>query len=170
MLAPVKRSMRRLLDRAATPYVNQIQSAVTVSADLSSNAPHSGDTGEPDAFQVPSDYFHGLLHELRTLELERVPKGARQVLSVGANGRWYFDWFEHSYGPVDRHVGVEAYEPKPAHLPPYVQWIVNTADKMSGVEDASVDLVFAGQTTEHLWADELAGFLLESHRVLTEGG
>jgi hypothetical protein len=67
-----------------------------------------------------------------------------------------------------RHVGVEAYESMPDDLPAYVEWIVNTADKMSGVENSSVDLVFAGQTTEHLWADELAGFLLESHRVLTE--
>jgi SAM-dependent methyltransferase len=135
-----------------------------------SDASHSVIDDGPEAFKVPSDYFHGLLHELRTLELERVPKGAQRVLSVGANGRWYFDWFEHSYGPVVRHVGVEAYEPMPGDLPPYVEWIVNTADKMSGVEDSSVDLVFAGQTTEHLWADELAGFLLESHRVLAEGG
>ena len=35
------------------------------------------------------------------------------------------------------------------------------ADQMSDVGDGYVDLVFAGQTTEHLWEHELAGFLVE---------
>jgi len=45
-----------------------------------------------------------------------------------------------------------------------------TADRFEGVEDDSVDLVFAGQTTEHLWAHELTGFLLQAHRVLHVDG
>jgi hypothetical protein len=159
------------LDRAAAPYVDQLQSSLRSPApSTTSDAQQTTITPSEAPPNVPSDFFHGVLHELRTLQLERVPKGAQSVLSVGANGRWYFDWFERSYGPVVRHVGVEAYEPMPDDLPAYVEWIVNTADKMTGVEDSSVALVFAGQTTEHLWADELAGFLLESHRVLAEGG
>ncbi len=171
LLPPVKRSVRKVLDRAAAPYVNQIESSLAAASNAGASVASNSAVGlATETTNVPSDFFHGVLHELRTLELERVPKGAQRVLSVGANGRWYFDWFEHSYGAVLRHVGVEAYEPMPGDLPAYVEWIVNTADKMSGVEDSSVDLVFAGQTTEHLWADELAGFLLESHRVLAEGG
>jgi SAM-dependent methyltransferase len=119
---------------------------------------------------VPSDYFHQALHELRTIELERVPKGARRALSVGASGGWYFDWFERSVGPLESHIGVEAFETEPDDLPSYATWIASTADRFDAVPDNSVDLVFAGQTTEHLWPDELAGFLLESHRVLVEGG
>jgi hypothetical protein len=114
--------------------------------------------------------FHNAAHELRTVELERVPKGAKRVLSVGANGRWYFEWFESCVGEVERHVGVEAFEPRPDDLPPYVEWVVNTADHMDDVPDGTTDLVFAGQTTEHLWAHELTGFLLEAHRVLTPSG
>ncbi|HRE02222.1 MAG TPA: methyltransferase domain-containing protein, partial [Ilumatobacteraceae bacterium] len=117
-----------------------------------------------------SDYFHHANHELRTLELERVPKGATRALSVGAQGRWYFEWFERSVGPLDEHIGVEAYEDKPTDLPDYVTWVADTADHMVGVADGSVDLVFAGQTSEHLWARELSGFLTEAHRVLRSGG
>ncbi len=116
------------------------------------------------------DAFHHVNHMLRTVELERVPKGAARVLSVGANGRWYFDWFEACVGPVEQHVGVEAFEPMPVDLPPYVRWLPETADHMVGVADGSLDLVFAGQTTEHLWSEELAGFLEEAHRVLGRDG
>ena len=41
---------------------------------------------------TPSDFFHNALHALRTLELERVPRVGTRALSVGANGRWYFEW------------------------------------------------------------------------------
>lgn len=119
---------------------------------------------------TPSDFFHNALHALRTLELERVPRVGTRALSVGANGRWYFEWFEQCYGPLDHHIGIEAYEPKPTDLPANVEWVVNTADQMTDVATGSVNVVFAGQTTEHLWADELAGFLLEAHRVLAEDG
>jgi SAM-dependent methyltransferase len=120
--------------------------------------------------QSNAERLHQALHELRTIELERVPKGARRVLSVGASGRWYFDWFERAVGVVDEHFGVEAFEAKPDDLPAYATWIPDTADHMIGVDDSSVDLVFAGQTTEHLWSSELVGFLEEAHRVLRPDG
>ncbi|MEO5899100.1 MAG: hypothetical protein ABIR68_03075 [Ilumatobacteraceae bacterium] len=99
-----------------------------------------------------------------------MPKGARRVLSVGAQGRWYFEWFEHNVGAVDEHIGLEAFEEEPTDLPPYATWIANTADHMVDVSDSTIELVFAGQTTEHLWAEELVGFLVESHRVLVDDG
>lgn len=120
--------------------------------------------------EVPSDFFHNALHELRTLELASVRKGARRALSVGASGRWYFDWFEQHVGPLEEHIGVEAFEPRPEDLPDYATWIESTADRFEGVPDGSIDLVFAGQTTEHLWAEELVGFLMESRRVLGPEG
>ena len=92
------------------------------------------------------------------------------VLSVGANGSWYFEWFRQSVGDVTEHIGIEAYLPRPDDLPGYVTWVANTADQMIDVASGSVDLVFAGQTTEHLWAHELVGFLSEAHRVLRAGG
>ena len=124
----------------------------------------------PPFANVPSDYFHAVNHELRTIELAGVPRGAARALSVGANGRWYFDWFEAAVGTLERHIGIEAFEPKPSDLPDYVTWIPDTADHMDGVADGEVDLVFAGQTTEHLWAHELSGFLIEAHRVLSGNG
>src|SRR3546814_3151397 len=36
--------------------------------------------------------------------------------------------------------------------------------------DLTIDMVFAGQTVEHLWFEELAGFFTESARVLKPGG
>lgn len=153
------------------PYVAEILSRTDhANADEHNATTPRAALERPDFDVTPSDTFHNANHVLRTIELERVPKGARHVLSVGANGRWYFEWFEACVGPVDRHVGVEAFEPKPDDLPPYVEWVANTADRMDDVADGTIDLVFAGQTTEHLWADELAGFLIEANRVLREGG
>src|ERR687892_401325 len=78
-----RRAMRRRLDRAR-PSVRTPEPAA--------------EPGAADRRSVPSDYFHQALHELRTIELERVPKGARRALSVGASGGWYFDWFDRSVG------------------------------------------------------------------------
>jgi SAM-dependent methyltransferase len=115
--------------------------------------------------------FPEFLHGLRTEELKRLPPGARVVLSGGANSRWYFDWFADNYdGSPDRHIGVEALAPKPDDLPDNAEWVASTLGDLSAVESGSVDLVFAGEVIEHLWADDIAGFLLESHRVLAPGG
>lgn len=93
------------------------------------------------------------------------------VLSAGCSGSWYFEWFRQCFGDSIRiHIGVEAYSPKPDRLPPEVRWINNPVFDMRDVHTGDVDLVFAGQTVEHLWPEELTGFLLESHRVLRRDG
>ncbi len=163
----LKRSARRLVDRVVLPYVEAVRA--DVNQVVAAPGPEESSSDVPDQ-NIPSDFFHLANHELRTLELERVPKGGARVLSVGAQGRWYFDWFERSYGAVQEHIGIEAFEPMPEDLPEYVRWVPETADHMDMVAASSVDLVFAGQTSEHLWADELAGFLLEARRVLRPGG
>jgi len=150
--------MRHVVDRIVAPYLVEVLAA---SARL--------EPSEPDEPAAAPDRFHGLNHELRTIALERAPKGAQRVVSIGASGPWYFDWFEQSVGVVEEHIGIEAFEPRPPDLPPYVTWIESTADRLDGIDDESIDLVFAGQTTEHLWASELAGFLVEAHRVLRPG-
>jgi SAM-dependent methyltransferase len=162
-----KKRVRSIVDRVVMPYVDAVVSRIGA-APAGGMALNGSDPAPPTSGK--SDRLHVTLHELRTIELERVPKGARRVLSVGANGRWYFDWFEKAVGIVDEHLGVEAFEPKPDDLPPYATWIPDTADHMVDVEDSSVDLVFAGQTTEHLWSAELTGFLEEAHRVLRADG
>ena len=45
-----------------------------------------------------------------------------------------------------------------------------SASRMPTVDDASVDVVFSGQNLEHLWADDLIGFLTETSRVVKPGG
>lgn len=159
---------RRVADRIVRPYVDEIRGSLA-SPPVACLAGEDV-AGELAPGNVPSDFFHNLLHELRTIELERAPYAGPRALSVGASGRWYFDWFEQSYGVVEHHIGIEAFEPKPPDLQPNVRWIPAPADRFDGVEDGIVDVVFAGQTTEHLWANELLGFLLESHRVLRPGG
>ena len=111
-----------------------------------------------------------MLHQSRGALLRGMPVGARRLLSAGCAGRWYFDWIEQTYGWVPEHLGIEYYSPEPAGLPANVRWIANTASDMSAVEAESCDLVFSGQNLEHLWPEEVSGFLLEAARVLRSGG
>lgn len=114
--------------------------------------------------------FHDLLHAQRTVELSRMPKGAGVLLSAGCSGRWYFEWVEQQYGPVTRHIGVERYVPRPADLPVGVEWIEASVADMPQVAEGSVDLVFSGQNIEHLFGDDVVGFLTECARVVHAGG
>jgi SAM-dependent methyltransferase len=114
--------------------------------------------------------FYALLHELRGHALADMPRGARTMLSAGCSGRWYFDWIEQTYGPVERHIGVEAFLPRPDDLPANVAWLAQDVSTRVGVGDATVDLVFSGQNLEHLWPEQVTGFLCEAHRVLAPGG
>jgi SAM-dependent methyltransferase len=111
-----------------------------------------------------------LLHHSRSAFLRRMPPGARVLCSAGCSGSWYFEWVERCYGRVEKHIGVECYSPRPEKLPDNVEWINNTVSDMSGVADRKCDLVFSGQNLEHLWPDEVIGFLLESWRILRPGG
>jgi SAM-dependent methyltransferase len=127
-----------------------------------------GERPPPPPNVVYSD-FNEMLHRLRTAELHRMPR-SRVLLSAGCAGLWYFDWIDQAYGRLDMHIGVERYLPRPEGLPANVRWVENTVADMSGVDDSSVDLVFSGQNFEHLWPDELAGFVTEAARVLRPGG
>lgn len=119
----------------------------------------------------PGQDFSVFLHELRTRYVRSMPQGAETFLSGGCAGTWYFHWIRENYpGRLKKHVGVEAYSPKPSDLPPEVEWIANLLGNMRDVPETSVDLVFAGETVEHVWPADLANFLAESHRVLRPGG
>lgn len=115
------------------------------------------------------DFSH-ILHECRTANLRSVDAQGKVMVSIGAADTWYFNWVEQSCGKPLRHVGVEYYMPKPGDLPEGVEWIANTASDMSDVESSIADVLFSGQNIEHLWQDEVAGFLAEAHRVLKPGG
>jgi SAM-dependent methyltransferase len=169
-----------LRDRGDSPFVvvasvhaaeiaRQAESlGVVAPADLSIWQP------PPDPFievaaPVPPD-FYAMLHELRGHALADMPPGARTILSAGCSGRWYFDWVEQQYGRVARHIGVENYLPRPDDLPDNVTWLPRDIMAVPEVQNDSIDLVFSGQNVEHLWPEQLAGFLLEAHRVLAPGG
>jgi hypothetical protein len=127
-------------------------------------------TGNFDYTSVLQDFNH-LLHELRTYCVRSMPSGARVFLSAGCAGTWYFKWISDNYPTtIDRHIGLEYYIPKPEYLPPEAEWIPNTVSNMNGVHDEQVDLVFSGQNIEHLWPEEIAGFLFEAYRVLKPSG
>ena len=113
---------------------------------------------------------HDILHQLRTARLQAMPSGAEVVLSAGCAGLWYCDWLDAAYPGVRRHVGVEAFLPRPDDLPDRIEWHVSSVGAMDGVASDSIDLVFSGQNIEHLWPEEVSGFLAESHRVLHPGG
>jgi len=114
--------------------------------------------------------FSSRLHELRTAELRRLPGESTRILHGGASASWYFRWFEGNYpGAVDRRVGVEAFMDKPDNLPDNVEWLRRTLGDIAPVPSGSVDMVFGGQVIEHLWAEDIADFLIESQRVLGPG-
>lgn len=121
------------------------------------------------AVDIPVADFNHLLHHLRGQALDRLPKGAKHFLSVGCAGTWYFHWIEEKCQP-QRHTGIEFYAPRPSDLPANVEWIANTAGNMEALPDGTADLLFSGQNIEHLWPEDIGNFLLESHRVLQEGG
>jgi 2-polyprenyl-3-methyl-5-hydroxy-6-metoxy-1,4-benzoquinol methylase len=112
------------------------------------------------------------LHEqVRSAELRRLPPGAKTVLSGGAAGSWYFDWFNACYPTsVERHIAVEAFESEPDDLPSEVEWLSRTLGDLEPVANEEVDLVFGGEVLEHLWPEDVVGFLLEAQRVLRVGG
>jgi SAM-dependent methyltransferase len=171
LTARAKRGIRSVVDRAVAPYVERLSAEIASQRADGAPEPPPAPPAEPlDGYVPPGHRFDAALHALRTAELERLAGRYERVVSIGASGRWYFDWFGACVGTVGEHVGLEAYEPEPPDLPPHVRWIATTADRFDGVDDASVDMVFAGQTTEHLWAHELAGFLLHARRVLRPDG
>lgn len=157
-----KRIARQILDRIALPYVEQSVREVTAALDGRQRGP------SPEPIEL-----HAVLHWARTLALAEVRRGADVVLSAGANGLWYFDWFEEAYGRVKTHIGVEAYMPRPEGLPENVQWVeadLAGQEGVAAVDAETVDLVFSGQNVEHLWPDQMAAFFCESNRVLKPGG
>jgi SAM-dependent methyltransferase len=131
---------------------------------------HAPPPSQPLPPAAPAIDVSMLLHQSRGAMMRDMPRGAKRLLSAGCAGKWYFDWIEQTYGPVPEHLGIEFYSPKPEGLPDYVTWIANTAGNMVGVQSASCDLVISGQNIEHLWPDEVAGFMIEAARVLRPGG
>ncbi len=120
---------------------------------------------------IPTHDLNFFLHELRMRRLALMPADAPVVLSAGAANQIYFEWFaEHYPGRVERHIAVELFSPAPDPLPERVEWLARTIGDLSPVSNGEVDLVFAGQVIEHLWPDDMAGFLSEAHRVLRPGG
>ena len=114
--------------------------------------------------------FNIMLHDERTRCLRSLPKFSGTVLSAGCAGTWYFNWFEDCTGHSGKHIGIELYSQKPADLPANVEWTANSVGDMCDVGSSSVDVVFSGQNIEHLIPKDVLGFLLESNRVLKEGG
>lgn len=114
--------------------------------------------------------FDEMIHEERTKLLRLLPKGADVFCTAGCSGGWYFDWIEQEYGPVRLHYGVELFSPRPEKLPLNVRWIANSVATMTDVPSGSVDLLFSGQNIEHLYREDLLGFLHEANRVVRLGG
>ena len=163
-LVRAKHLARRLIDRVAEPYVTD--SVRRVVETLAADQP------QPSAV-MPPVVLHAALHEARSIALADMPPGADVVLSAGANGLWYFEWFDQEYGPVKHHIGVEAYMPRPDGLPDNVEWVeadLAAPEGVAAVGTGSVDLVFSGQNLEHLWPDQTVAFLVESNRVLHDDG
>lgn len=168
MSARLRRFARRSIDRVLKPHFD-VQVA-SIDRLLSERLESAGvaELGKEDGLILPD--FNHLLHELRTIELRRLPVDGGVLLSAGCAGGWYFQWLDECAGPFERHIGVELYSERPPGLPENVTWISQSASEMTQVQDASVDVIFSGQNLEHLWVDDMVGFVLEARRVLRPGG
>ena len=131
---------------------------------------HQTDHGTSQTEEWPTD-FNEFLHGLRSGALADEPGDAEVILSGGAPDIGYVDWFSTCYPTTPRrHILVEKFREPPESLPEGVEFVQGSLGNLSDIADGCVDLVFAGQVTEHLWADDLAGFLVAAHRVLAPGG
>jgi SAM-dependent methyltransferase len=169
----LKQRARRLTDRVLLPYFEPQRSELAqLRSDRDRAEPASIDRVDEPVREVPIQLrdFNTLLHELRTVELGRMVRAERILLSVGCSDRSYFDWIERAHGHVSEHWGVELYRPRPDDLPDNARWFAASASHMPDIPDGSVDVVFSGQNFEHLQTDDLVGFLLEARRVLRVGG
>ena len=161
---PVRRAVEASASRVATALEADLRQISAGIVRIERGLPSTGT--KPYLF----DTIHDLLHAQRSVELSQMPKGATTLLSAGCSGAWCFEWLEREYGPVQRHIGVERYLPRPNDLPPNVDWIAASVAQMPDIESGSVDLLFSGQNIEHLFGDDVVGFLLESARVIRPGG
>ena len=175
----IRNKIRSVLNRALDPYfVTQNARLDQLVLELQRDGSRAGNAREADATPNAADPalplaltdFNHLLHELRTVEVNRMPQPSSVLLSVGCSDRSYFDWLNRAMGPIKEHWGIEFYRPEPDQLPEGVRWIVASASSMPQVPDRAVDVVFSGQNIEHLPQNALLGFLTESHRVLEPGG
>ncbi|MGI9045675.1 MAG: methyltransferase domain-containing protein [Burkholderiales bacterium] len=114
--------------------------------------------------------FNEMLHRLRGYMLRETGCDGAVLLSAGASGSWYFDWINEFMGTPSHHIAIELYSPKPDALPPEVTWIASSVSDMSLVTSESVDVIFSGQNIEHLWPEDIVGFLLETNRVCSPNG
>lgn len=114
--------------------------------------------------------MNNVIHECRTGLLRSLDASGKIFVSVGAAGSWYFDWIHNNCGYPLSHIGIEYYMPRPDGLPDNATWVANTASDMSDIEDRFADIVFSGQNIEHLWKEEVVGFLMEAHRIIKPGG
>ncbi|WP_424357761.1 class I SAM-dependent methyltransferase [Methanocella sp. MCL-LM] len=113
--------------------------------------------------------FYEFLHECRTTCLRNMP-AARSVLSIGASGLWYFEWFHKNYPhSVMTHTGIDI-SPCPEGLPVFARWIQHDGSDLSMIPAGSIDLIFAGQFIEHISWEQQYQFLVEANRVLASGG
>jgi SAM-dependent methyltransferase len=110
------------------------------------------------------------LHDTRTAYLRDIDARGKTMVSVGANGQWYFEWIHANCGYPERHIGVELFLPKPEKLPANSEWVANTAGDMNDVESGVADVVFSGQNIEHLWEEDVTNFLMEANRILKGDG
>lgn len=170
LTSAAKRSARRLVDRALTPHLDRQTTQIAQILDVRLGAASDSTEAPPTPAHPLLTEFNHLLHELRTIELRELPATGKVLLSAGCAGAWYFDWLDRAAGPFERHIGVELYSPRPDGLADNVTWITESASRMPAVADASVDVVFSGQNIEHLWIDDMVGFLLEARRVLRPDG
>lgn len=175
ILRPATRAVRSIIGtNGLSDRLAVLEDALLTQTRLNNTAPAAQATEAaqigPQKEQTPPLNINLLLHQSRGAFLRAMPPGAQRLLSAGCAGLWYFEWIEQTYGRVPEHLGIEYYSPRPDGLPRNVTWIANTASDMSEVPDASCDLVFSGQNLEHLWPEDVAGFILEAARVLKPGG
>lgn len=119
--------------------------------------------------EIRSD-LNDAIHDWRSLQLKKLPKGANVILTAESTDSSYFDWIRSCYGPVGKHIAIVKFAALFSSSASKIEPAGVTLTTMHGVASNSVDLVFFGQITQHLLVSEIVELLTEASRVLRPAG
>jgi len=97
--------------------------------------------------------------------LRHVMKDTSTLVEIGAG---WCDFINNATS--ERRIAVDIWPGVTAAAAPEVEAHVGSAERLSFLEDASVDSVFASNLVEHLTHEQFDAMLSEAHRVLRVGG
>lgn len=135
--------------------------------------------------KVPSNLLHFSLHWSRSAFVKSLPP-AKRILDLGGSWKWNRDGGLHALGypyvaesvtivdlpPDDRHESYRSDEVRETVRSPIgpLSYVYRSMTDLTCFDDESFDLVYSGQSIEHVRPDEAKVVVDEVRRLLAPGG